>query len=96
MVSSGMLAFYMHCLHVTSMGVQITIRDVPKTVRDELAARAAQEGKSMQEYLRQAMETLASKPSPEQWVAAVRERKSLSDTKVSAKDITQLREQDRR
>lgn len=78
------------------MGVQITIRDVPKAVRDELAARAAQEGKSMQEFLRQAMVTLASRPSPEQWVAAVRERKALSGTGVSAETIAQARDQDRR
>jgi len=78
------------------MGVQITIRDVPKAVRDELASRAAREGKSMQEFLRQAMETLASKPSPEQWVAAVRERKALSGADVSAEAIVQARDQDRR
>jgi plasmid stability protein len=34
------------------MSVQITIRDVPDAVKDELAARAALQGKSMQEYLR--------------------------------------------
>lgn len=34
------------------MAVQITIRDVPDKVRDELAARAARQGKSMQEFLR--------------------------------------------
>ena len=77
------------------MGVQITIRDVPKAVRDELAARAAQEGKSMQEYLRKALEALASRPSPEQWVSAVRDRKSLSESKVSAVTISQARDQDR-
>ena len=83
-------------MHYASMSVQITIRDVPKAVRDELASRAAREGKSMQEFLRQAMETLASKPSPEQWVAAVRERKALSGTGVSAETIVQARDLDRR
>jgi len=34
------------------MSVQLTIRDVPEKVRDELAARAALQGKSMQEFLR--------------------------------------------
>jgi antitoxin FitA len=34
------------------MRVQITIRDVPERVRDELAGRAAAQGKSMQEFLR--------------------------------------------
>ena len=45
------------------MGIQITIRDVPEKVRDELAARAALQGKSMQEYLRAELERLAARPS---------------------------------
>jgi plasmid stability protein len=32
------------------MAIQINIRDVPEKVRDELAARAALQGKSMQEF----------------------------------------------
>ena len=40
------------------MGVQITIRDVPVAVRDELAARAARERKSMQEYLKQRLKAV--------------------------------------
>lgn len=78
------------------MSVQITIRDVPEAVRDELAARAAREGKSMQEYLRSAMETLASKPSPEQWVAMVREEKALYGVSLPAEKILQARDKDRR
>jgi len=42
------------------MPIQITIRNVPEKVRDELAARAALQGKSMQEYLRSELERLAS------------------------------------
>ena len=34
------------------MGVAMTIRDVPDDVRDELAARAARAGTSLQVYLR--------------------------------------------
>ncbi len=78
------------------MGVQITIRDVPETVRDELASRAAREGRSMQEYLRNALESLASKPSPDQWLASVRQRKRLSGARVSSDDIVEERDKDRR
>ena len=78
------------------MGVQITIRNVPEEVRDELASRAAREGKSMQEFLRAAIESIASRPSPEQWVAMARARKELSSTHVSADEILQARDQDRR
>jgi plasmid stability protein len=37
---------------ITSEAIQINIRNVPERVRDELAARAALQGKSMQEFLR--------------------------------------------
>jgi plasmid stability protein len=42
------------------MAVQITIRDVPEQVRDELAARAALKGQSMQEFLRAELARLAA------------------------------------
>jgi len=78
------------------MGIQITIRDVPEAVRDELASRAAREGKSMQEYLRHAIELLASRPSPEQWIAMVRESKGHYGASVPAAVIAQNRDQDKR
>ena len=78
------------------MGVQITIRDVPEAVRDELAARAAREGRSMQEYLRGELQRLATKPSVQEWLENVRERKRLVARKVSSKVILKHRDADRR
>ena len=78
------------------MGVQITIRDVPEAVRDELAARAARERKSMQEYLRTELERLAAKPSVQDWLEQVRERKRVAARRVSAKTILAHRDADRR
>jgi plasmid stability protein len=79
-----------------SMSVQITIRDVPDDVRDELAARAALEGKSMQEFLRGELERIASSPSIAVWLAGVAERKSASGTRVSASAILRARDSGRR
>ena len=78
------------------MSVQITIRNVPDDVRDELAARAALEHKSMQEYLRGELERIARRPSVEQWLATVRERKKASSARVSVEDILAYRDADRR
>ena len=78
------------------MGVQITIRDVPEEVRDELAARAARERKSMQEYLKGELERLASRPSPDAWLERVRERKAAAGTRVSATKILKHRDSGRR
>ena len=78
------------------MGIQITIRDVSEKARDELAARAALQGKSMQEYLRAELERLANRPSPEAWLQQVRRRKRASQSRVSARQILDERDADRR
>lgn len=78
------------------MPVQITIRNVPDEVRDELAARAARERKSMQEYLRGELERLAARPSVKKWLDQVGERKRAAQTRVSPEEILQHRDADRR
>ena len=78
------------------MTIQITIRDVSEKVRDELAARAALQGKSMQEYLRAELERLAARPSMDTWLQQVRKRKRASQTRVSAAQILKDRDADRR
>lgn len=78
------------------MTVQITIRDVPEKVRDELAGRAALQGKSMQEYVRAELERLAARPTPEAWLAQVRRRKRASKTRVSSAEILEHGAADRR
>jgi len=78
------------------MPIQITIRDVPEKVRDELAARAALQGKSMQEFLRAELERLAARPSVDAWLEQVRKRKRAGQTRVSSRQILQSRDADRR
>jgi hypothetical protein len=78
------------------MSVQITIRNVPDQVRDELAARAQREGKSMEEYLRGQLARIASRPTIEEWVRETRERKRAAGTRVSAEQILESRDADRR
>jgi plasmid stability protein len=78
------------------MSIQITIRDVPEKVRDELAARAALQGKSMQEFLRAELERLASRPSVDAWLQQVRKRKRATQTRLSTRQILHNRDADRR
>jgi plasmid stability protein len=78
------------------MTIQITIRNVPAKVRDELAARAALQGQSMQEYLRAELERLAARPTVHAWLEQVRKRKRSSQIRVSAQDIMKARDADRR
>ncbi len=52
----------------------ITIRDVPDTARDELAARAAASGRSLQQYLRGELIRLAEQPDNNAILERARER----------------------
>jgi plasmid stability protein len=78
------------------VAVQINIRDVPERVRDELAARAALQGKSMQEFLRAELERLTARPSIDAWLQRVRKRKRATQTRVTSKQILDNRNVDRR
>ena len=50
----------------------------------------------MQEYVRGELERLAARPSIEQWLEKVRERKSLSRRCLSPDQILEQRDADRR
>ena len=92
-----MIAFCMRHLHISSMGsTSITIRDVPTDARDELAARAAQTGRSLQEYLRRQLIELALSPDIDSFLAGVRERKERTGSKLSAARILRHRDASRR
>lgn len=78
------------------MPVQLTIRNVPEQVRDELAVRAALQRKSMQEFLRRELERIASRPSLDVWLETVRERKNAAGTRVGPDTILEARDVDRK
>ncbi len=68
------------------MAVTITVRHVPDDVRDELAARAARSGRSLQEYLSAELSRLAAAPSAAEAVAHARwNARSYPD--LSADDV---------
>lgn len=76
--------------------VSITIRDVPQDTRNELAARAARSGRSLQEYLRSELVELASRPDVEVVLARIRERKESAEIDVGLDTIVADVEADRR
>ena len=78
------------------MGVAITVRDVPDDVRDELAARAARAGKSLQEYLRGMLIESAGRPTVEDVIARARARVAATGSHVAAESILAARDAERR
>lgn len=78
------------------MARAITIRDVPDETGDELAARAAATGRSLQEYLRTQLIELAGRPDPEVLVARIRGRKETTGSRLATESILAHRNADRR
>lgn len=74
----------------------ITIRGVPDSARNELAARAKRTGRSLQEYLRSELIELASRPDAASHVARIRDRKRHTGTHLSAAQILDHRDGDRK
>ncbi len=74
----------------------MTIRDVPDETRDELAARAARAGQSLQEYVRAQLNELARRPSPVDLWDRVEHRMRVTGSRVTAEDILELRDTDHR
>lgn len=78
------------------MAASITVRNVPDSVRDELAARAARSGRSLQEYLRAELIELAGRPDLATLMARVEERKRSTHSRLAADEILRHRDADRR
>ncbi len=74
----------------------ITIRDVPEATRDELAARAARSGRSLQAYLLEHLIEVSSRPDREVVLGAIRTRKRRLATELSAEVIVDDVRSDRR
>lgn len=77
------------------MAVNITIRAVPDEVRAELAARAREEGRSLQEFLSRQLAEIAARPSLEEAVARAR-RDARRMAEVSTDDVIRDIDADRR
>ena len=88
-------ALCMKCSYYAAMPA-ITVRNVSQTTRDELAARAAIRGQSLQEYLSAALESMAAKPDLDQLLQTIRSRKAATGTSISAQTILDNRDADRR
>lgn len=65
----------------------VTIRDVPDETRNVLAARAARNGQSLQEFLRGALMQLADQPDLHELFDEVRARKNAAGSQIGTETI---------
>lgn len=78
------------------MSVAITVRDVPDEVRNELAARAARAGQSLQEYLRGMLVLAAARPPVDDVIARARARVEATGSRIDTQAILSARDADRK
>ena len=74
----------------------MTIRDVPDGVRDELAARAARGGQSLQEYLRTLLVNVAEKPTVGEVLARARARVEATGVRLDSAVTVAAKDADRK
>jgi len=75
--------------------VNITVRNVPEATRDVLAARAAREGRSMQEYVRALLVDTAAAEDVAELFARI-EARTRGHAPIGAEQILEWIHQDRR
>ena len=90
------LALQQHPQHTGGMPVSITIRNVPTEVRNELAARAARSGQSLQEYLLATLVNLAGRPDVRTVLERARERVRRTGVGLTTEQILDALAADRR
>jgi len=91
-----MIALQQQSHHNAAMPKSITIRDIPDETSEELAARAALTGRSLQEYLRARLVELANTPDAEVWMARVRARKAATGGSIVVERVLAHRDADRK
>ncbi|SDC77177.1 hypothetical protein SAMN05660690_2485 [Geodermatophilus telluris] len=73
----------------------MTIREVPNETRDELAARAARVGQSLEQYVRALLIELARRPSLVELWDRVDQRVRATGSRLAAEKTLELHDHDR-
>lgn len=74
------------------MSKKVQIRDVPDDVHSTLKARAAREGMSLSDLIKQELERTAKRPSMREWLERTEQAKPISSRLSPAQVIRELRD----
>jgi len=70
----------------------IQVRDVPDQVHRTLKARAARQGISLSDYLKNELQRIAELPSIEEWVERTASMRPIATQRTSAQLVRELRD----
>lgn len=71
----------------------IQIRDVPDSVHTTLKSRAAREGMSLSDFIKQELERVAKRPSMREWLEGTQRARPITSRRTSAQVIRELRDE---
>jgi plasmid stability protein len=80
------------CLYAENMSKMIQVRDVPAQVHSTLKARAAREGMSLSDFIKQELEQTAERPTMREWLESTRQAKPISTKRSAARIVRELRD----
>lgn len=78
------------------MAVDITVDDVPESVRDRLTEKAAERSQTLEEYLQQQLKRIAATPSVENLTEKTRRHGQASGRSIPTSEVPAERDADRR
>jgi plasmid stability protein len=70
----------------------IQIRDVPDHVHSILKARAAREGMSLSDYIKQELERTVERPTMREWLELTKQARPIRTEKSAAQVVRELRD----
>jgi plasmid stability protein len=74
------------------MSKMIQVRDVPEQVHRTLKARAARQGISLSDYLKNELRRIAELPSIDEWLERTAKLRPIASDRSSAQLIRELRD----
>ena len=80
------------CSYAENMSKMIQVRDVPEQVHRILKARAAREGMSLSDFIKQELERSAERPTMREWLERTRQAKPIPTKRSAAQIIRELRD----
>lgn len=70
----------------------IQVRDVPEDVHSTLKARAAREGMSLSDFIKQELERTAQRPTMREWLESTQRAKPIAGARSAVDVVRELRD----
>lgn len=81
------------CLYALNMSKMIQVRDVPESVHGILKSRAARQGMSLSDFIKQELRRVAERPAMQEWLERTQQAKPIPVKQSIARTIREIRDE---